>query len=178
MSIDKAVEVLKAGGVIIFPTDTVWGMGVAADNLAAIKKFYEIKKREVNKPTAILVASLEQAEKVGQFSETTRDLAKKYWPGALTIVVPSKDGGTVGLRVPDWPLVQELCKKLGSGIMAGSANFGGQSPPMRRVEIDESLMRLVGLVMEGECGGQPASTVVDTTVQPWKIIRQGPVVIR
>ena len=169
------VEVLKRGGVVIFPTDTVWGMGAAADNPAAVKKFYEIKKRETDKPTAILVASLEQAEKLGQFSGRVRDVAKRYWPGAVTIIVPAKTGKTVGLRVPDWPLVQELCLKLGVGIMAGSANFAGKPAPLKREELDPKLVGMVDLVIDGECGGQSASTVLDTTVKPWRVVRQGSV---
>lgn len=173
----SAVEVLKAGGVVIFPTDTVWGMGVAADNPAAIKKFYKIKKRETDKPTAILVADLEQAEKLGQFSDEVRKVAERYWPGALTLVVPGKERNAIGLRVPGWPLVQELCRQVG-GILAGSANFAGERAPMKRKEINRELGNKVDLVMEGECGGQEASTVLDTTVEPWKVIRQGTVVIR
>ena len=177
MNIDKAVEILRSGGVIIFPTDTVWGMGVAADNPAAIKKFYKIKKREKNKPTAILVADWAQAEKLGEFDEETRQLAGRHWPGALTIVVPAKGGETVGLRVPNHAVTQELCRQV-EGILAGSANFTGESAPKRKEELDPELVKLVDLVVDGECGHQPASTVVDTTVEPWRIIRQGTVVIR
>lgn len=172
--IDQAVQILQRGGVVIFPTDTVWGMGVAADNPAAIKKFYKIKKREKNKPTAILVADLAQAEKIGEFSDKAREVTKKFWPGALTLVVKSKQGGTVGLRVPDHPVIQELCQRVG-GILAGSANFAGEPAPQRRAKIKRELSNKVDLVMEGERGGQEASTVVDTTVKPWKIVRQGPV---
>lgn len=175
--IDQAAEVLKRGGVIIFPTDTVWGMGVAADNPAAIRRFYKIKKREKSKPTAILIADLAQAEKIGEFSNKVREVTKKFWPDALTLVVKSKRGGTVGLRVPDHPVIQELCQRVG-GILAGSANFAGERAPMKREEINRELGNKVDLVMEGECGGQPASTVVDTTVKPWRIVRQGAVVIR
>lgn len=173
----RAVEVLKSGGVIIFPTDTVWGMGVAADNPAAVKKFYQIKRREKDKPTATLVADLAQAKKWGQFSKKTRQLAGNYWPGALTIIVPSKTEGTLGLRVPNHMVIQELCRQVG-GILAGSANFAGEPAPQRRAKIKRELGNKVDLVMEGECGGQPASTVVDTTVEPWRVIRQGTVVIR
>ena len=171
------MEILRSGGVVIFPTDTVWGVGVAADNPVAVKKFYEIKKREINKPTAILVADLAQAEELGEFDDEVREVAKKYWPGALTIVVPGKEGNTIGLRVPDWPLVQGLCRKVG-GILAGSANFAGERAPMKREEVSRELGNKVDLVIEGECGGQLASTVVDTTIEPWRIIRQGTVVIR
>jgi L-threonylcarbamoyladenylate synthase len=174
--ISKVVEVLKNGGVVIFPTDTVWGMGVAADNPAAIKKFYKIKKREPNKPTAVLIADLAQAEELGEFDDEVREVAKKYWPGALTLVIPGKGDGTIGLRVPDWPLVQELCRKLGAGILAGSANFAGEGAPVKREELNPELVKLVDWVMPPVAeamGGQPASTVVDTTTRPWKILRQG-----
>ena len=177
MDINGAVEILRSGGIIIFPTDTVWGIGVAADNPVAIRKFYQIKKRETNKPTAILVANLEQAERLGQFSDEVRRVAERYWPGAVTIVVPGRNGGTVGLRVPEDPVVQELCRQTG-GIMAGSANFAGEAAPMKREEISSELVKQVDLVVEGECGGQEASTVIDTTVKPWKILRQGLVKVK
>lgn len=173
-SINQAVQILQRGGIIIFPTDTVWGVGVAADNPAAIKNFYRIKRREKNKPTAILVADLGQAEQWGQFSKKTRQLAGKYWPGALTLVVEGKQGGTVGLRVPNYPVTQDLCRRVG-GILAGSANFAGEPAPQRREEISRELGNQVDLVMGGESLGQEASTVIDTTVKPWRIVRQGPV---
>ncbi len=172
--IDKAVEVLNSGGIVIFPTDTVWGIGVKADDEIAVKKFYEIKRREEGKPSQILVADLEQAEQLGEFNIKVSDLAQKYWPGALTIVLPGKSGGTVGLRVADHELTRELCKRVGP-IMAGSANFAGKPVPIRREELNSELVNLVDLVMEGECGGQPSSTVVDTTKDPWVVVREGPV---
>lgn len=175
--INQAVQILRSGGVVIFPTDTVWGMGVAADNPAAVKKFYRIKRREKDKPTAILVADLAQAEKIGEFGDRVREVAKKFWPGALTIVVPSRAGGTVGLRVPDHRVIQELCRQAG-GILAGSANFAGGLAPRILEEIDKELIEMVDMVMGGESLGQEASTVIDTTVKPWRVIRQGTVVIR
>lgn len=179
MSIDKAVKILKAGGVIIFPTDTVWGMGVAADNPAAIKKFYEIKRREKGKPTAILAADLGQAERWGEFDDKARKIAEKFWPGALTLIVSNRKTGNVGLRVPNYPIIQELCQRVG-GILAGSANFAGERAPQRREEISRELGSQVDLVMPpvAEAMGGKPSTVIDTTVKPWRVIRQGTVVIR
>ena len=173
-NLDRGVEILKRGGVVIFPTDTVWGIGVAADNQKAKEKLYKIKKREKNKPTAVLVADLKQAEGFGVFDKQAKEVAQKYWPGALTIVVSGKDGGTVGLRASDHPVAQELCRRIG-GILAGSANFAGKEAPQRREDLDEDLVKLVDMVVEGECDGQEASTVVDTTVEPWRVVRQGPV---
>ena len=172
--IQQAVKVLRNGGVIIFPTDTVWGIGVKADDGGAATKFYEIKKREEDKPSQILVADLEQAEQLGEFNIKVFDFAERYWPGALTVVVPGKTGGKVGLRVPDHHLTQELCRRTG-GIMAGSANFAGKPAPMKREGLDPELVKLVDLVVDGECGQQESSAVIDTTKNPWVVVRRGPV---
>jgi len=185
MNIDKAVEILRSGGVIIFPTDTVWGMGVAADNPAAIKKFYKIKKREKNKPTAVLVADLAQAETLGQFSDQARDLAKKYWPGALTIVALCKtqlihspirgNGASVGLRMPNHPTLIRVISAIEVPLLGPSANFHGDATPYRFEDLNPALTALVDYVIPGICSVQSASTVVDCSTDPYRIIRQGAV---
>ena len=184
-NISRAVEVLKEGGVVIFPTDTVWGVGAIVSSKKGVEKLYEIKKRESHKPTVILVSNIDMANKYGVISEDARRLAEKYWPGALTIIMKAREnkvpalvrGGrkTVGLRVGDSVVVQELIEGVGEGIVAGSANFAGKRAPERKGELDERLVNQVNLVVEGKTGRQAASTVVDTTVRPWQVLRQGPV---
>ena len=180
----EVVRVLKQGGLAVFPTDTVWGLGVAASNHEAIERFYTIKRRESTKPTAVLVADLTQAERLGDFGEKARNLASQYWPGALTVVVKARagvpkiirgSGETVGLRVPDDEQTRVLCEELEDGIVTGSANFAGGIAPREVDQLDSELLRQVDVALRGEAGGTVASTVVDTTVTPFRIVRQGPV---
>lgn len=184
--VSEIVESLKHGGVVIFPTDTVWGLGVAASNYEAIERFYTIKRREKIKPTAILVADLTQAERLGDFSDKARKLASEHWPGALTLVVKARAGvpssirgseETVGLRVPAHEQVRMLCEELEDGIVTGSANFAGGIAPREVDQLDSELLRQVDVALRGEAGGTVASTVVDTTVSPMRIVRQGAVKI-
>lgn len=183
---EKAVESLKNGGVIIFPTDTVWGIGAWVGSSDGIKKLYRIKNRPGDKPTAVLVKDLHQAKQYGTFSPAASSLAHKHWPGALTLIVtatpavPGEIRGnqeSVGLRVPDYEPIQTLSQLLGGGIVAGSANFSGLPAPKTREEIDPKLISAADFLLEGESLGQPASTVVDTTTSPLKVIRSGPIKI-
>lgn len=180
------IQVLQNNGVVIFPTDTVWGIGCLVTDVLAIQKFYQIKKRESGKPTAILVGSLDQAKEYGIFTPKALSLTKVHWPGALTVIVKATTrvpqeilgpNGTVGLRFPDFDTVQKLTTQLRAGVIAGSANFAGDPPPMQKSELNPELMKLVDAVLDGECGGQPPSTVVDAAGDELKIIRQGSVVI-
>lgn len=180
--IDKAVGVLRKGGVIIFPTDTVWGIGCSLDKPQAIKKLYQIKKRDQSKPTAVLIGSLDQAKKLASFTPQALKLAKKYWPGGLTIVIKAKksvsqliqgEKGTIGLRMPDNELLLKILRKLNSGVVASSANFSGQPIPKTMTQIDSSLIKLSDLLVTGKAGGSLASTVIDLTSKPPQILRQG-----
>lgn len=174
--------IIEQDGVVIFPTDTVWGLGCSASSSTAIKKLYQIKKREPEKPTAILVGSLAQAKEYGIFNSIAEELAQKHWPGALTLIVKATDkvpieimgpDHTVGIRFPNFAFVQQLTSLLGSGLTTGSANFSGNNPPLKKEELDSQLVEKVDAVFEGECGGQPPSTIVNCTKPELHIIRQG-----
>lgn len=184
--INKAVEVLNNGGVIIFPTDTVWGIGASIKRLDTIERLYEIKGRPKNKPTAVLIGDVSQAAEIAHVDEKAKDLISKFWPGGLTLVVKAKPsvpaiikglGGTIGIRMPDHKLVLRILNQLGCGIVAASANFAGQPPPTKEEMIDQRLIDLCDFLVKGACGGSLPSTVLDVTVDPYKIIRQGPIKI-
>lgn len=184
--IQAAVKTLQQGGVAIFPTDTVWGMGCSVNREDGISKFYDIKQREPDKPTAVLVGSIEQAERYGILNDQALSLMKAHWPGALTIIVEAKDNvpasimgqtKTIGLRFPDFELVKELTTLLDCGLVTGSANFSGQPSPFQKSDLDPELLKRVDIVLDSECGNQPPSTVVDCTKAELKVIRQGSVKI-
>jgi len=184
--IEKAVEILKRGGVVVFPTDTVWGIGASVESNKGMKKLYRIKKRERQKPTALLVADVKMAERYGVIKGKAKELVKSHWPGALTLVVKAKrkvpdiiqKNGKVGLRVTDSGMVNELCSELNGGIVAGSANFAGEALPKKKNEIDIGLVEKVDLVMDGKVGGGEASTVVEVVEDKIKVLRQGSIEVK
>lgn len=195
--IHDAVRAFRDGKVVIFPTDTVWGIGAMLGQDHATRRLYSIKGRSEDKPTAVLVNSLFMARRYGVFSKTAISLAHQYWPGALTIIVPAKRrivsklvlGGRdgVGVRVPDHPLLLSILGHLGNGIVAGSANVAGGHAPSTWAEIDgqflakvdyvvrESSERITSSVAQRRAG--VASTVIDTTQTPPVVLRKGPVEI-
>jgi tRNA threonylcarbamoyl adenosine modification protein (Sua5/YciO/YrdC/YwlC family) len=136
----QVLSALRAGGVIIFPTDTAYGFGVDPRVRGAAGKIFAIKGREGKKPLSVIVSSLAMARRYGKFSPLALRLARQHWPGALTLVVPLKKtaaarqlrtlrgGYSVGFRYPDHPIAAALAKKLGFPITATSANRSGQKP--------------------------------------------------
>lgn len=191
--IEEAVRTFRQGGVVIFPTDTVWGIGAAINQMNALSRLYEIKGRSSDKPTAVLVNGLPMASQLGEFSRTAVELARRHWPGGLTIVVRARKGAvpqivqasseTVGLRVPNHELILEIINKLGAGIVAGSANFAGAGAPSQFAKIDQRLLDAVDYVVKpalrgvgvasSKLDGLIPSTVVDATKSPIKVLRQG-----
>ncbi len=183
--IKKAAEILSKGGIIIFPTDTAFGIGCRMDNEKAIKKLFEIRKRPLTQATPVLVSSKEMAKQyiksLPQDVETK--LMDKYWPGALTIVLESKidlvpdlvRGGSnnLGVRMPNNSTLLSLIELVGVPILGPSANFHGEQTPYSLEDLDKNLIQMVDFVLEGECLYKSASTVIDCTNTPWKILRQG-----
>lgn len=185
---DLVTEKLKTGGVVIFPTDTVWGVGCRFDNVEAVKRVYQIRNRPEEKAVPVLVSSLFQAQEYfTDLPEKVTTLLKNYWPGGLTVVyfakqdrvLPEVRGGgeTVGLRMPNKIELLKVIKGVGVPILGPSANFSGGKTPTNKNELDTNLIKLADMVMEGECDGNLSSTVIDCTKTPWQVIRQGAVLI-
>lgn len=188
--VSKATEVLRAGGIVIFPTDTAIGIGCRIDNEKAVKKLFEIRKRPKNKPMLVLVSSIEMAKKyLLPIPEKIEDkLIKLYWPGKLTIILKCKidkvpslvraKTNTLGVRFPNNKILLELINGVGVPIVAPSANFSGAKTPFRFKDLNPGLAKQAAYVLKGEIsppagGGKDVSTVIDCTVKPWKIVRQG-----
>lgn len=174
--IKKAVEILKSGGVIAFPTETVFGIGACLNQPEATKRIFKIKKRSRKKPLQILIASIQQAKKLGKFSKKALELAKE-WPGPLTLVVYKTRnvpklvaGGSnkVGLRIPDHKMALELIKKCGP-IVATSANKSGEKPALTAREVKNNLPE-VDLILSGKVKTGKASKIVDVT-RKTKVLR-------
>jgi L-threonylcarbamoyladenylate synthase len=164
----KAIKVLKAGGVIAFPTETVYGIGALLSRPKAIARIYKIKKRPRSKPLQVLVSSLRQARELGVFNAQALRLAKKYWPGPLTLIVPGRKEKTVGLRVPAHRTVLDLIRKVGP-IAATSANLSGENPFLNAQAVAAGLKGL-DLVLSGRVRLGKASKVIDATAAQ-KILR-------
>ncbi len=184
--IDKATTVIKSGGVVIFPTDTAFGIGCRIDNESAVTRLFNIRKRPENKATPVLVSDKEMASKwVDEISPSANKLIKKHWPGGLTIILPSHDarvpslvkGGsdTLGVRMPDHEDILRIIQGVGVPILAPSANFSGEQTPFTIDELNPKLVRLADFVLPGECKVKEPSTVVDSTVTPYKVLREGAV---
>lgn len=188
ISLEKVVKSFKTGKVGIFPTDTAYGIGCRINNEDAIKRLFKIRKRSENKPLIALVSSVEMAQKyVFINDEVRKKLMSKYWPGGLTIIFKTKPGkvsnsvtsgtDTLAIRFPNHKQLCSIIKKVGVPIVAPSANFSGEPTPLNRSEVDEKLIKKVDFILSGVCTIKGVSTIVDSTVSPWEIVRQGAVEI-
>ena len=166
----KAVKTLKTGGIIAFPTETVYGIGALLKNKKTVAKLFRIKKRPRTKPLQVLVASLAQAKKLGTFNKQALELAGKNWPGPLTLIVKKKvtvpkivTGGkaTVGLRIPNHKIALELIKQCGP-LVATSANETGDKPALTARQVKKQLPE-IDYVLSGRVGSGKPSQVIDAT---------------
>ncbi len=185
----KAAGIVKNGGIMVFPTDTAFGIGCRIDDFEAVKKLFTIRRRSTHKATPVLVSNTAMArEWVDALSIEAHGLIETYWPGGLTLVLPSHDervaplvkGGTdtLGVRMPDHPELLQVIDEVGVPIIGSSANFEGGQTPFRRQDLDPELVAHVDFIMEGECSGNESSTVVDCTNTPLTILREGAVKIQ
>ncbi|MEK7588094.1 MAG: L-threonylcarbamoyladenylate synthase [Patescibacteria group bacterium] len=182
----QAIQVMQQGGIVIYPTDTAFGIGCRIDDYAAVDRLFTLRRRPISQAMPVLVSSMEMANLYYDSpSDIVRRLMKTYWPGALTIAAkchkdliysPIRGGGdTVGLRMPNHEVALKIIKAVGVPILGPSANFHGDPTPYRFEDIDPELAKLVDFVVPGICLVKQASTVVDCTDQPYAILRQGAV---
>jgi L-threonylcarbamoyladenylate synthase len=182
--ISQAIETINQGGIIIYPTDTAFGIGCRIDDSDAVQKLFSIRERPSNKATPVLFSSLEMVEDyVKAIPEDVRPLLKKYWPGALTVILPAviqkvpslvRGGGLgIGCRIPDHEIPLEIISALGIPIIGTSANFPGEPTPYKMADINPKLISLVDFMMPGTTNVQKESTVIDCTQKPWNVLRKG-----
>lgn len=185
----KAVKVVRDGGIIIYPTDTAFGIGCRIDRPDAVDRLFALRRRPRSQATPVLVGSQQMAlAYYDSPSVIVRRLMEAYWPGALTIVwkcrlnafsSPIRGGGqTVGLRMPNHKTALSIINAVGVPILGPSANFHGLPTPYAMEDLDPELMKLVDYVVPGVCTVKQASTVVDCMKEPYEIIRQGAVTIK
>jgi L-threonylcarbamoyladenylate synthase len=189
---EEAARVLAAGGLVALPTDTVYGIAVALETPNGIERLFAAKSRPPDRAIALLLASSEQATEIGELSPAAAALARAFWPGGLTLVVPQRadralpsalTGGalaagavpTVGLRVPDHDAPRALAAAVGP-LPTTSANRSGEPEARDGAEIEAMLGDAVALILDGgPSTGGPASTVIDATGEVIRILRVGAV---
>jgi L-threonylcarbamoyladenylate synthase len=183
---DEAAEVLRAGGIVALPTDTVYGIAVALDTPGGVERLFAAKQRAPDKGIMLLLADAAQAPSIGAWPATAAALAAAFWPGGLTVVVPQRPDvplpaaltagtATIGLRVPDHETPRALAAAVGP-LPTTSANRSGDPEARDASAIIEQLGDAVDLVIDGgSAHGGPPSTVVDCTVDPPRILRAGAV---
>lgn len=180
-----AADQIRAGEVLGMPTDTFYGLAADPFNLRAVDRVYEIKSRSRHKPLSLLIESVEQAEGLAHLPEEFYALARKFWPGPLTIIVraasrlPLKvtaNTGHVALRVPNASIPLAVVKAAGIPITATSANLSGASECVTANAVRDQLQNRISIIVDG--GTSPrdvASTIIDLTDDDarWKVIREG-----
>ena len=181
--VGRAAGVLRAGGTVVLPTDTVYGVAALPTVAGATARLFALKARSAEQPLAVLVADADQALPLAEPPATAVDaLIGRCWPGPLTLVLRRSAGAralelggdpaTIGLRCPDHDLVREVAARVGP-LATTSANRHGQPTPDSAAGAAAALDGPVDLVVDGgRCAGL-ASTVIDATVEPWKVLRQG-----
>jgi len=176
--IAQCAKIIRQGGLVVFPTETVYGVAADSTNPKALERLRSIKKRSPDKPFAVLIWRKEFPDEVGNnVDRAAYKLIDEYWPGPLTIIVPSKyNEKTIGVRMPNNTIALSLVKESQRPLSAPSANFEGNPPP---ITCAEALRDLDGLVDVAIDGGPASlgkeSTVVDVSQFPPKVIRQGPI---
>ncbi len=174
--IEQAAEMVRNGGLVVFPTETVYGIAVMFGNNAAIERLYKVKQRRPDKPLTVHIASSSVIESYGcTISDNAQRLMNRYWPGPLTLVLPLASGeGTLGFRLPDHPVAQALIDASGGGVFAPSANMSGQPSPVTAQESFSQLGDKIDLYIDaGKTGYGRDSTVVDMTGDKPVILREG-----
>ena len=179
-----AVEVIKRGGLVAVPTETVYGLACDGLNAAAVEKIYEVKGRPAIKPLALLVSGIEDAKAVcADFPESARRLTEAFWPGPLTIILQKRvtipdivtaGGNTIGVRCPNHPKTLELLRLAGVPMAAPSANISGMPSPKNPGDVLKYFDGIIDCVIDGgECTLGIESTIVCLESTPATILRQG-----
>ncbi len=181
--VEKGITILKKGGIIAFPTDTVYGLGCDAFCLSAVEQVYKVKRRSRHLPFPLLLSDMSQVTVVAKpLSGIGFSLARRFWPGALTLVLAKSDSlppylssaGTVAVRIPNHPVCLALIQGIGGPLVGTSANVSGSYSPSTADEVRQQLGDEIDFIIDGgKCPGGQESTIVDVTSIIPRILRQG-----
>ena len=180
---------IKKGSLIIYPTDTVYGLGAVITNEQSINNVYLAKSRSFSSPLIALLSSVDKVEEVAYVSDKNllKKLAKAFWPGALTVILKRKEhipsimvsgGDTIGVRIPNLDLAIKIIDLAGGILATTSANISGEATPKSYDELSEAIKSKVDILIDsGECKLGEASTIIDLTSDVPKILRKGAILI-
>lgn len=164
-----AASILKEGGVIAFPTETVFGLGVIYDNKTSYDRLISVKRRPPEKPFTLMCACVDDIEKYAYVNEKAKKLIKAFMPGQFTIILKAKEGlpswvvskeGMVGIRVPDFKLINELISKVGKPLLVPSANKSGESPLTKDSDVIKVFDKEIDAIIKGESTSNVPSSIV------------------
>ena len=167
--LDEAASILNKGGLIAFPTETVFGFGVVFDNEQSYKRLIEVKRRPPEKPFTLMLCSSEEIEKYAFVDERAKKLIAKYMPGQFTIILKAKNNlpsycvskeGNVGIRISSDKMVRDLIKKVGKPLLVPSANKSGEAPLTTSIDVSKIFKDEIDAVIEGESTSNVPSTIV------------------
>ena len=182
--VEKGISILKQGGIVAFPTDTVYGLGAYANLPQAVERVYRVKERARNMPLPLLLADVSQITEVAEpVPPIAWLLINSFLPGALTIVLPRSNSvpdiitagsKTIAVRIPAHPVPTALAQGLGTPVVGTSANLSGRPSPLTAEEVHSQLGDKIDLVIDGgRCPGGKESTIVDVTGQTPVVLREG-----
>jgi L-threonylcarbamoyladenylate synthase len=185
-ALDRAAALLRAGELVAFPTDTVYGVGAIVWDAGAVGKLYTVKLRVLDKAIPVLLADPADVVLVARdLPRTALRIAQYFWPGPLTLVVPRAErvpdevtagGSTVAVRVPDHDLARALIRAAGAPLATTSANLSGQASLVTAQEVADQLGERIALILDGgPCPGGVPSTILDLTQPQPSILRPGPI---
>jgi len=188
-SITRTARILRAGGVVVFPTETVYGVGADIRCPEAVGRVFALKRRELSQPLMVHCASpLQMLEYVVEVPQWVRPLISRFWPGPLALILrssekvpPAVNGGaqTIGIRMVGHPVVRDLLEELGAPIAGTSANLHGEPASSRFAAICSALLDQVDVALDsGLCGRDVPSTVLDVTQRPPRVVRAGAVSVQ
>lgn len=180
-SAKECARYLKAGELIVYPTETVYGLGADAMNASAVEKVFIAKRRNLGNVVSVAVGDVEAARGLAEFNPAALAIARSFLPGPVTLILKSKvdikyavSEGNIGIRVPDNRFFAELWKAFGGPVVSTSANISGKADPVSAGEVDRLLLESVSaLVDEGRTKHSKSSTVVDVSDGKAKVLREG-----
>ncbi|MDE1855139.1 MAG: threonylcarbamoyl-AMP synthase [Candidatus Micrarchaeota archaeon] len=180
-AVSECARALSEGKMIAYPTETVYGLGVDATNREALRRLFQVKKRDEGKPSSVAVADVEKAKEIAVFNSIAERLARKFLPGPLTLVVKAiapmpliSLNGKIGIRVPSSSFSQELLRHFPNPITATSANISGIESITRASDLDKKLAESVDIIVDSvESKYRQGSTVVETLDSSYRILREG-----
>ena len=175
-SISEAADVIKKGGLVAFPTETVYGLGANVLDEKAVARLYKVKLRPRAKPFTVQISDISALKDVWgcELTEAALSITDKFWPGPLTIILKSEKGESIGFRMPRHKIALSLIRAAGVPIYVPSANLSGTCPPVTAEDVLKEFDGKIDIVIDGGMANiGMESTVLDLTVKPAKVLREG-----